>query len=112
MNTPASHPEPPTAASWEYAEDHVPPTAEISEARDEATIAGLVPVSQGVLATLRVLTRAIDAHAVVEIGTDDTAAFEAAFRQAAGRLTDETALLAELDRFFSTLAAGDGGAGN
>ena len=36
----------------------------------------------------------------------------AAFRQAAGRLTDETALLAELDRFFSTLAAGDGGAGN
>jgi nifR3 family TIM-barrel protein len=33
----------------------------------------------------------------------------AAFRQAAGRLTDETALLAELDRFFSTLAPGEGG---
>ncbi len=69
MNTPASHPEPPTAASWEYAEDHVPPTAEISEARDEAIISGLVPLSHGVLATLRVLTRAIDARAVVEIGT-------------------------------------------
>ena len=69
MNTPASHLEPPTPASWEFAEDHVPPTAEISEARDEATIAGLTPVSLGVVATLKVLTRAIGAKAVVEVGT-------------------------------------------
>ena len=32
----------------------------------------------------------------------------AVFRQTAGRLTDEAALFAELDRFFSTLAPGDG----
>ncbi|MHA6511109.1 O-methyltransferase [Tessaracoccus sp. Z1128] len=69
MNTPASHLEPPTAASWEFAEDHVPPTAEISEARDEAVIAGLTPVSHGVLALLKVLTRASGAKAVVEVGT-------------------------------------------
>lgn len=61
--------EAPNAVSWSYAEDHVAPPLEVAEARDEAIVAGLTPITPGVAATLRVLTRAVDAKAVVEIGT-------------------------------------------
>lgn len=66
MSTPV---ETPTPASWTFAEDHVSPSESVAEARDEATVAGLKPVTTGEAATLKMLTRAIDARAVVEIGT-------------------------------------------
>lgn len=60
---------PPSAATWAFAEDHVPTSPEVATARDEATLAGITPVSAGVAATLKTLARAIDAKAVVEVGT-------------------------------------------
>ena len=59
----------PTAASWSFAEDHIEPSLEVAEARDDATVAGLAPISAGVAAALKVLTRAVGAKAVVEVGT-------------------------------------------
>lgn len=69
VNTRASHLEPPTAASWAFTEDRIAPSAEVADARDEATVGGLVPITTGVAAALKMLTRAIDAKAVVEVGT-------------------------------------------
>lgn len=69
MNEQASHLEPPSAASWAYAEDHIAPSPEVSEARDEATVGGQTPITTGVAAVLKVLTRAVQAKAVVEVGT-------------------------------------------
>jgi len=59
----------PNAASWSFAEDHVAPSPEVAEARDEAIVADLTPITTGVAATLKVLARAIDAKHVVEVGT-------------------------------------------
>ncbi|GAA3865886.1 O-methyltransferase [Tessaracoccus defluvii] len=59
----------PNVASWTFAEDLIAPSPEVAEMRDEASLAGLTPVSTGVVATLQVLTRAIAAKAVVEVGT-------------------------------------------
>lgn len=61
--------EPPNTASWTFAEDYTPPSEVVADARDEATISGLTPATTGELAALKVLTRAINARAVVEIGT-------------------------------------------
>lgn len=61
--------EAPNTASWSYAEDHIVPPPEVAEARDEAIVAGLTPITPGVAATLRVLAKAVGAKAVVEIGT-------------------------------------------
>ncbi|WP_231979645.1 hypothetical protein [Tessaracoccus coleopterorum] len=41
----------------------------MAEARDEAIVHTLTPISTGIAATLKMLTRAIDAKAVVEVGT-------------------------------------------
>lgn len=59
----------PNAASWSFAEDYIAPSPDVAEARDEATVHALTPISTGVAATLKLLARAIDAKAVVEIGT-------------------------------------------
>lgn len=69
VNTRASHLEPPNAVSWAFAEDYVDPSAVVAQARDDAILGGLQPITTGVAATLKVLTRAIGAKAVVEVGT-------------------------------------------
>ena len=69
MNEPATQLEAPSAASWAYAEDHIAPSPEVAEARDEAIVGGQTPITTGVAALLKVLTRAVKAKAVVEIGT-------------------------------------------
>ena len=61
--------EAPNASSWTLAEDHVAPTPEVAEARDEAIVDGLAPITTGVAALLKVLSRAIGAKAIVEVGT-------------------------------------------
>lgn len=69
MNNPGNHLEPPTAASWAFAEDHVPANEHVTRAREEATLADLTAISPGVAAVLTALTRAVAAKAVVEVGT-------------------------------------------
>lgn len=59
----------PDAASWSFAEDYIAPSPDVAEARDEAIVNTITPISTGVAATLKMLTRAIDAKAVVEVGT-------------------------------------------
>lgn len=66
MSTPVHAP---NAASWSFAEDYVTPSPEVAEARDEAIVNTITPITTGVAATLKLLTRAINAKAVVEIGT-------------------------------------------
>lgn len=50
-------------------EDHVLPSEGVQQARDEATLAGLTPISTGTAAALQLLARATGAKAVVEVGT-------------------------------------------
>lgn len=59
----------PTPATWAFCEEHVAPSPAVSEAVGEATAAGHVPLGSGVLSLLATLTRAVNAKAVVEIGT-------------------------------------------
>lgn len=59
----------PNAATLSFADDYVAPSPNVAEARDEATVNTLIPISKGVAATLKMLTRAIGAKAVVEVGT-------------------------------------------
>ena len=59
----------PNSASWSFAEDYIAPSPDVAEARDEATVHTITPISTGVAATLTMLTRAVDAKAVVEVGT-------------------------------------------
>ena len=59
----------PNSASWSFAEDYIAPSPDVAEARDEATVHTITPISTGVAATLKMLTRAVDAKAVVEVGT-------------------------------------------
>jgi len=66
VSTPVETPNP---ASWTFAEDYVAPSETVAEARDEATVSGLTPVTTGEVAALKMLARAIKARAVVEIGT-------------------------------------------
>ncbi|HMR48158.1 MAG TPA: O-methyltransferase [Arachnia sp.] len=69
MNSTSRSPQPPSAATWAFCETRVAPPPAVREAIDEATAAGHVPPSEGVLALLATLTRAVRAKAVVEIGT-------------------------------------------
>ncbi|HJE52277.1 MAG TPA: class I SAM-dependent methyltransferase [Tessaracoccus flavescens] len=69
MNNAATPVDSPSAASWTFAEDYVSTSIGVAEARDEATVSGLTPITTGIAATLKVLTRAIAAKNVVEIGT-------------------------------------------
>jgi len=65
---PAQYP-PPTAASWSLAEAHVAEDPVLRAARARAAEVGVVPVSPGAGAALRLLATLTDARAVVEIGT-------------------------------------------
>lgn len=67
--TKPTQPTPPTEATWAYTEDFVPVSDAVRAARDEAIIAGQVPVSPGVVSALTVLAKAAGATAIVEIGT-------------------------------------------
>jgi len=57
------------AANWAYAEDFVPEDEVLLRARDTADELGCVPVLPGAGAALQLLAKAMDARAVVEIGT-------------------------------------------
>jgi predicted O-methyltransferase YrrM len=56
-------------ASWSYAEEFIAEDEVIAAARARATEVGVVPIGSGVGAALRFLASALDARAVVEIGT-------------------------------------------
>lgn len=61
--------EAPTAASWGFAEDYAPSSDAVRESRHAAISGGEQPISQGVASALTFLARAVNARAVVEIGT-------------------------------------------
>lgn len=69
MNTTSAGTSTPTAESWAFAEDYTAASDGLRQARDEATVAGLRPISQGVASLLTVLAATTRAKAVVEIGT-------------------------------------------
>lgn len=56
-------------ASWAYSEQFVPEDEPLLAARSRARELGCVPVTPGVGASLRLLAAALDARAVVELGT-------------------------------------------
>ena len=56
-------------ASWTYAEEFVAEDEVLATARDRAREVNVVPVGNGVGATLRFLAAVIEARSVVEIGT-------------------------------------------
>jgi predicted O-methyltransferase YrrM len=59
----------PKPASWAYAENFVPESAASTAARVEAETLGVAPLGHGSAAALTLLAKAIQARAVVEIGT-------------------------------------------
>ena len=59
----------PTPATWAYAENFVPEDDALARARARAEELGCTPVTPGVGSALAVLTAALGARAVVEIGT-------------------------------------------
>lgn len=59
----------PSPASWAWAEDLAPEAEEAAAARAAAESLGVTPIGRGGAAALTMLARAIDAKAVVEIGT-------------------------------------------
>lgn len=61
--------EPLTARSLEYAENYVPLSEEVAQARNNAVKAGTPVPSKGVLAFLTFIAKTIKAENVVEIGT-------------------------------------------
>ncbi len=67
--TKETQPVPPTEQVWAFAEDHVPLTDFVRAARDEAILNDQVPISTGVVALLTTIVKSMDAHAVVEVGT-------------------------------------------
>ncbi|MEO7587878.1 MAG: class I SAM-dependent methyltransferase [Arachnia sp.] len=70
MNTtPARNVDAPTTETWAFTEDWVAPNDALRQARDEAFVAGHVPISTGVAATLTVLAATTGAKAVIEVGT-------------------------------------------
>ncbi|AXE39305.1 O-methyltransferase [Acidipropionibacterium virtanenii] len=60
----------PDPRSWEYADEFVATSPEVSAARETALAAEWSPVGTGTASLLTFMSRAIDAHTVVEIGTD------------------------------------------
>jgi predicted O-methyltransferase YrrM len=59
----------PSPTSWAYAEDFVPEGDAAAQARVEAEPLGVEPLSRGEVSALTFLARAVQARAVVEIGT-------------------------------------------
>jgi predicted O-methyltransferase YrrM len=59
----------PTPASWVYAEDFVAESDTAYDARQTADELGISPIGRGAASALTMLARAIQAKAVVEIGT-------------------------------------------
>ncbi len=64
--SPAAAPKP---ASWAYAEDFATEGDAAAQARVEAEPLGVEPLSRGTVSTLTFLARAVQARAVVEVGT-------------------------------------------
>jgi predicted O-methyltransferase YrrM len=60
-------------ASLSFAEDYARLADPVRQAREDALVAGIEPMSTGVAAALTFLTRSLTAKAVVEIGTDNGA---------------------------------------
>ncbi len=72
MNSPATKTSPksaPKPVSWAYAEDFVEESEAATAARQTAGELGVTPLGRGAANTLTVLARAVQAKAVVEIGT-------------------------------------------
>ena len=72
MNSPATKTSPksaPKPVSWAYAEDFVEESEAATAARQSAGELGVTPLGRGAASTLTVLARAVQAKAVVEIGT-------------------------------------------
>ena len=59
----------PKAASWAYAENLVPESEAAAQARANAAPLGVSPLGRGAAAALTLLTRAVQARHVVEVGT-------------------------------------------
>lgn len=59
----------PKPVSWAYAEDFVEQSEALEQARLDAAELGLTPVSRGAASVLTFVARAVQAKAVVEIGT-------------------------------------------
>ena len=68
-STPARNTNAPTSETWAFAEDFVAPSDALRQARDEAYVAGHVPISTGVASLLTVLAATTRAKAVAEVGT-------------------------------------------
>ncbi|HEY0238021.1 MAG TPA: class I SAM-dependent methyltransferase [Friedmanniella sp.] len=68
-NVPTSPAVAPKPASWAFAEDFAPEGDAALQARVEAEPLGVEPLSRGTVSTLTFLARAVQARAVVEIGT-------------------------------------------
>lgn len=62
-------PNAPNAATWVYAENFVAEREVATAAREQAVELGVVPVGRGTASLLTVLLQAINASAVVELGT-------------------------------------------
>lgn len=60
----------PDARSWQYADGFVATSEAVAEAHQAAVDAGWTPVGNGTATFLTFLARAVNARAVVEIGTD------------------------------------------
>ena len=72
MNSAATKTSPksaPKPASWAYAEDFVTESEAAAAARQSASELGVSPLGRGSASTLTVLARAVQAKAVVEVGT-------------------------------------------
>ncbi len=72
MNSPAAKTAPksaPKPVSWAYAEDFVDESEAATAARESAVELGVAPLGRGAASILTVLARAVQAKAVVEIGT-------------------------------------------
>ena len=59
----------PSKASWNYADEWLDESEQIRAARDKAKELGCTPVAPSTAHTLRVLARALNAEAIVEVGT-------------------------------------------
>ena len=91
-----TQPVPPTEQVWAFTEDHVPLTEAVRAARDEAILNGQVPISTGVVAFLTTIVRAMNATAVVEVGTQYGAS-GITFLEAMGKEGILTSIDAEAD---------------
>jgi predicted O-methyltransferase YrrM len=84
VTQPPGNRQPPSSASWLYAEQFVAESEHATEARVEAGPIGVDPLGRGTAAALTVLARAINAKHVVEIGTGSGVSGLALFAGMAG----------------------------